>query len=76
MPQAQTASYWAWRVAHVVAVSRSSVRAYMRRSACWPTCRLTADWVKNTLRYSSGLVWDVPIAPMTSAAQPCMPTAP
>ena len=27
IPQAQTASYWASRVAHVVAVSRSSVLA-------------------------------------------------
>ncbi len=32
----QTASYCASRVAHVVASSRSSVLAYMRRSACWP----------------------------------------
>ena len=32
--------------------------------------------MKNTSRYASGLVCGVPIAPMTSGAQPCMPAAP
>src|SRR5712692_4507306 len=40
MPQVQTASYWASRVAHVVALSRSAVLAYMRRRASWPASRL------------------------------------
>src|SRR5580704_12560803 len=36
MPQAHTASYCASRVCHAVAVSRSSVLAYMRFSASCP----------------------------------------
>ena len=76
MPQVQTASYCASRVAQLVAVSRSCVRAYIRRKASWPACRLAGDRAKKTPMYSSGLVWGVPTAPMTSAAQPCMPAAP
>ncbi len=32
--------------------------------------------MKNTSRYAPGLVSGVPIAPMTSGAQPCIPAAP
>ena len=37
---------------------------------------LASDPVKKTLKYSSGVVWGVPTAPMTSAAHPCIPEAP
>ena len=36
IPHAQTASYCAWRVCHVVGSSRSAVLPKMRPAACWP----------------------------------------
>ena len=76
IPQAQTASYCASRVAHVVGASRSSVLDCMRRHASMPAFRLDSEPVKNTPRYPSGLGSGVPTAPITSGAQPCMPAAP
>src|ERR1700727_1636299 len=76
MPQVQTASYCASRTDHVVGVSRFSVREYMRPSDSCPALRLDGDEVKNTPRYSSGLVSGLPTAPMTAGAHPWMPSAP
>src|SRR6266702_3078294 len=46
MPHAQTASYCAWRVCHVVGSSRSVVLApKMRPAACWPASRDTPQQV-------------------------------
>ena len=61
----------------VVASSRSSVLAYMRRKAS--LARLQAGRLTGRRTRPGrppGLVCGVPTAPMTSAAQPCMPAAP
>src|SRR6516164_5375649 len=68
MPQVHTASYCASRVAQLVAVSRSWVRAYWRRRLSRPASLLVADGAKNTPMYSSALVCGVPTAPITSGA--------
>jgi hypothetical protein len=47
--QADTASYGACRVCGVVGVSRSSVRAVIRRWVFTARCRIAAEGVKNTL---------------------------
>ena len=52
MPQVQTASYCASRVAQLVIASRSSVRAYIRPRASFPACWLAADRRVVTFDYA------------------------
>src|SRR4051812_15731943 len=61
MPQAQAASYCAWRVCQVVGSSRSVVLApKMRPAACWPPSRLVSVGAKKTDRYPSGVTSGTP----------------
>src|SRR5512133_3021868 len=76
MPHSHTASYWACRVCQVVCSSLSSRRSVSRPRVSAPACRLAAERVKKTPRYPSGLRAGAPTAPITSGAQPCIPTAP
>ena len=54
MPQAQMASYWAWRVCQLVGSSRFAVPPKMRPAASWPAARLVSVGAKKTSRYPCG----------------------